>query len=579
MGTGLIWIQHAHSPSNSPHEPVAMCGYGSSEEARSLVQAASTSGPSNSGQQSQANPARCPGSMATEVINVVKCAFNITVLAIADAVKAVLKLWRKLIRHPVAAAIVTLTMLSFGASVFMFAVKGDIPILHGLQDGKLRPVVAVVAIGTAVLGDMFPIMLAWQSRVHEDGGLEAKRRAPIGATPGTLIANAVLAVLFPVVRTMYNAGILCSFLAGHNTMPGFLHTNAEEFRVVSWLVLAAFMVLCVPTYQLGFVARCITAHKAIKDAADEWKAELSKATTTTNPATCISPEELVKKFNTAASEVETVNKEYSGTLGLVLVVRTLFILAYTSLQLLVGDATSSWVYVISPALELLNLLYAAATVTQQHHDLVKAARTASFTTDTCIATRQSPIPDAKPGHGAAGGAGSPKPAESESEVQSSPPRDQGMEGGKGYCMQQGGARLERGDHPRGFTAAGTLRQSPTPAPVTDGAGPSEQDRPESKGTDTMLSSPPLPTQQQDRHDGCACSTGQWSLQFMVCANRLADHVLVHRSRLAIRVKIPIEYDVTRRYVLRLTVGIGTSLLTLFVKDIIIENLRAAGIHC
>ena len=112
--------------------------------------------------------------------------------------------------------------------------------------------------------------------------------------------------------------------------------------------------------------------------------------------------------------------------------------------------------------------------------------------------------------------------------------------------------------------------------MTDGAGPSEQDRPESKGTDTI---PPLPTQQQDRHDGCACSTAQWSLQFMVCANRLADHVLVHRSRLAIRVKIPIEFDVTRRYVLRLTVGIGTSLLTLFVKDIIIENLRAAGIHC
>ena len=66
---------------------------------------------------------------------------------------------------------------------------------------------------------------------------------------------------------------------------------------------------------------------------------------------------------------------------------------------------------------------------------------------------------------------------------------------------------------------------------------------------------------------------------MACADRLAKHVTAHRSRLSVRVYSPLgRFSVTRSYVLRLTVGIGTSLLTLLLKDIIEANLHLAGIQ-
>ena len=396
-----------------------------------------------------------------------------TCAPIANAATFVLTQWRKFVRQAVICPLVVVIMLVYCISVVVYMSLGDVPILDGLHRGKLLAVVALVAIAFSLAGDFFPALLAYQSRAHPDGGLEAKEQISAHSTPCVLVACKVWALLLPVGRTVCNVVVLGGFLEHHFTMAGIPHTEVQDCRAVGELVLAALMVLSVPSYQLGFVSRCITAHNKLRCAAEQWREDLS--TLATHPASYLNPVPFIRHFETASAAVGAVNEEYTTTLGVVITVRTSFILAYTALQLIVGSPTSSWVYVIAPGLELLNLLYAASTVTQEHHKLVKWASTAAF-------------------------------------------------------HVQGDLR-----------AAGPAAAVGQPAhEVRVDLGP--------------------------------------AIAYMVGATRLADHVKAHRSSLAIQVWSPLgKFDVTRSYVLRLTVGIGTSLLTLFLKDIIIENLRVAGI--
>ena len=450
---------------------------------------------------------------------------------VAQAVTNLLTLWRAVVRYKVVSAFVSFLMASFFVSVPVLMWRDDIPIVDGLSDGRLLAVVGAVAIFLTLLGDMFPVMLVVQSHTHEQGGLEHKRLGPtVYKTSRTLSACAFLAVALPTVRTVYNVDILASFLAGRHTMAS-PHTRLQEYRAVSQVVVAFFMALSVPTYQLGFVSRCITAHNEIRAAADKWKSRLSAAAS--HPQRRMDPKPFVEEFDAAAATVDALNNEYAKTMCAVIMVRTSFILAYTTLQLMMGGTSSSWVYVIVPALELLNLLGAAATVTQQHLLLIKWAYTAVFDADADADA------DDDGTH-----------VRADADKLASPAAGHNNVTGASFCAIDGAFSESKG-------GTGQVEASANGSPAHVPAGVAEQ----------------------DAQHGAGKPIGRAAPQYMACADRLAKHVTAHRSRLSVRVYSPLgRFNVTRSYVLRLTVGIGTSLLTLLIKDIIEANLHLAGIQ-
>ena len=456
---------------------------------------------------------------------------------VAQAVTNVLTLWRAVVRNKVVFAAISIVMVSFFVSVLVCMWLDDIPIVDGLADGQLLAVVGAVAIILTLLGDMFPVMLAVQSHAHAHGGLEHDRpRRAEYKTSRTLNACAFLAVALPIVRTVYNVDVLGSFLAGRRAM-STPHTRFQEYRAASQVVVAFFMALSVPTYQLGFVSRCITAHNEIRAAADKWKRRL--ATAASHPEGQMNPKPFVEDFDAAAATVDALNSEYAKTMCAVILVRTSFILVYTTLQLMMGSTTSSWVYVIVPALELLNLLGAAATVTQQHHLLMKWAHTAAFDGD------------------ADGDAdGDRNGTQPRAEGNEAPATGHGSGTGANFCATEEASSESKLDAGQ-FEASAS--GSPAHAPAATGC--------------------PVGGAAQDALHRAPRAIGRAAPQYMACADRLAKHVTAHRSRLSVRVYSPLgRFSVTRSYVLRLTVGIGTSLLTLLLKDIIEANLHLAGIQ-
>jgi len=383
-----------------------------------------------------------------------------------QAVVDLLTLWRATIRRGIVAAFVTAILFACCGSELVFIGLGEVPIVSGHLDDKLLAVMGTIAIVLTQLSDfMFGTMLTLQSRYHKEGGLEHKPyRRSQKDTPTSLNVCAFLAVALPAARTVYNVHDLACFLAGKpcSTMTN-PHTGQQYYRAGCQVADAVFMALNVPTYQLGLVSLCKTAHSRILEAADKWKRRL--ATAASDPEGQMDTKPFVEEFDAAAKAVGDLNHEYAKTLCGVILVRTSFILVYTTLQLMMGHTTSSWVYSVVPALEMLSLLGAAATVTEKHHLLIQHANTAAFGEDD-------------------GGHGAPS-------------------GGR--------------------------------------------------------------------------TVGRAAPQYMACADRLAKHVTAHRSKLSVRVDTPLIM-VTRSNVLRLTVGIGTSLLTLLIKDIIEANLHLAGIQ-
>ena len=272
-----------------------------------------------------------------KIVAAFTCAARAFAQVLAQAVVDLLTLWRATIRRGIVSAVVAAILFACSVSELVFIGLGEVPIVSGHLDDKLLAVVGTIAIVLTQLSDvMFGAMLTLQSRYHKEGGLEHKPcRRSQKDTPTSLNVCAFLAVALPAARTVYNVHDLACFLAGKpcSTMTN-PHTGQQYYRAGCQVADAVCMALNVPTYQLGLVSQSKNAHSRILEAADKWKRRL--ATAASDPEGQMDTKPFVEEFDAAAKAVGDLNHEYAKTLCGVILVRTSFILVYTTLQLMMG---------------------------------------------------------------------------------------------------------------------------------------------------------------------------------------------------------------------------------------------------
>ena len=258
-----------------------------------------------------------------KIVAAFTCAARAFAQVLAQAVVDLLTLWRATIRRGIVSAVVAAILFACSVSELVFIGLGEVPIVSGHLDDKLLAVVGTIAIVLTQLSDvMFGTTLTLQSHYHKEGGLEHKpcRRSQVA---------------LPAVRTVYNVLDLACFLAGKpcSTMTN-PHTGQQYYRAGCQVADAVCMALNVPTYQLGLVSQSKNAHSRILEAADKWKRRL--ATAASDPEGQMDTKPFVEELDAAAKAVGDLNHEYAKTLCGVILVRTSFILVYTTLQLMMG---------------------------------------------------------------------------------------------------------------------------------------------------------------------------------------------------------------------------------------------------